>query len=283
MKQLMSLVLFCKRVHIPFEVYLFSDISHNDFSTKSYNPSFSKNPKDVIVGELKLRNVLSSRMSLIDLNKAYNYLWSLTLNLSSVDIMGGTPLNGAILAAEKVINDFRAKNKLQVVNTIFLTDGDSNPINNMDTYSFHSKKVTNIIQDQKTKKQYIVASNSNPTPIILKILKDRTGCNLLGFYLFDGNFNFMINRFFRSAVGNQFDDIKAFWKKNNFVSVNSEGYDDYYVINTRSTKSAEGQALEINTGMNKSKITKEFIKFSEKKSTNRILLNKFVDKITKVA
>ena len=38
--------------------------------------------------------------------------------------LGGTPLNAAILTAIPLVKQFITKNKIQKMNTIFLTDGD---------------------------------------------------------------------------------------------------------------------------------------------------------------
>ena len=39
--------------------------------------------------------------------------------------LGGTPLNGSLLAINTFVPEFKAKNNVQIVNLIYLTDGDS--------------------------------------------------------------------------------------------------------------------------------------------------------------
>ena len=42
--------------------------------------------------------------------------------------LGGTPLNEAIVSAFEFVPMFQKKNKVQIVNTIFLTDGQGSPL-----------------------------------------------------------------------------------------------------------------------------------------------------------
>ena len=128
-KQLVGLVLFCKRVQIPFEVYIFRNL--NNMSKEQYTanePFFEYKETDMVFTPFKIRNILSSRMSITELGRAFNILWTLSNKGSQVEPMGNTPLNGAIVVATDLVNQFRARNKVQVVNTIFLTDGDSDMI-----------------------------------------------------------------------------------------------------------------------------------------------------------
>jgi hypothetical protein len=43
--------------------------------------------------------------------------------------LGGTPLNDTIVVAKSVIEEFRMKSRAQIVNAVFLTDGQSNQSN----------------------------------------------------------------------------------------------------------------------------------------------------------
>jgi hypothetical protein len=61
----------------------------------------------------------------------------------------------------------------------------------------------------------------------------------------------------------------------------SKGYDDYYIINSQ-TKSADKFEF-IAPGISKQRLASAFIKFAEKKTVNRVLLSKFMDKVCRVA
>ena len=286
-KQLMSLTMCCKRVQIPFEVYLFRDSTHSVSVTgQCFTP---KSGNHNVFDNFKLRNILSSRMNTVELNSAYKYLWSMTLGYSALDPMTSTPLNQTIYVADKIVNDFRVKNKVQIVNTVFLTDGDSDPIRYSSQVASESYRKGSkiIIQDTKTKKEYMLSGQGNSgiydyravTTTLLDMLKERTKSNLVGFFLCPLKYKKMKDRFFPDLQNAKYEaDISSSWKNDRFVNVPNEGYDEYYVINTTKRDDSDAE-LNVNSSMTRSKIAKEFQKFSERKSVNRILINRFMKKI----
>jgi hypothetical protein len=289
-RQLMTLTMFCKRVQIPFEVYLFRDgdvlaerFERDDFTTEGYF-SFAK--------DFVLRNVLSSRMNANELNRAYLYLWAAALRVPSCERMQGTPLNEAIYVADEIVNNFRIKNKLQVVNTIFLTDGDSNWTNFKDSSTHEYSPISGqrirkiyIYQDPKTKKEYTLSDGGDTralTTALLKVLKDRTNSNLVGFYLYESSsFTHVQRRFFDAFdVSEYTKNNSKLWNEKFFVPVMTAGYDEYYIINPKSFRSSEvPEKLNVDSTMSKSKVAKEFLRFSEKKAINRLLLSRFMERV----
>lgn len=305
MKQLLSMVLFCKRVQIPFEVYLFREQNEleaggrinllHERSVRS-TKCFTYKSGDMELAAFKLRNILSSRMSLPELNRAFNILWYFASNnYSHVEPMGGTPLNQAIIAAAELVNQFRARNKLQVVNTVFLTDGGSNPIIDVAGRKIYIDPARHrlrqyIIQDEVTKKEYHMTTGRFDSEVLTKnlfrILKDRTDSNLVGFYLYSTwgrrSEEYTYNYFYPTSTNDKHkaEMIKS-WKENKFMPVTSAGYDEYYVIDARSMKEMTND-LKVTGSMSKGKIAKAFLTFASKKAVNRVLLQRFINTISKV-
>lgn len=282
MKQLFSLTMFCKRVQIPFEVYTFRDIASKD-NIRGRGDQFSAKDGELIVDTLKLRNILSSRMRLTELNEMYQMLWvNASGYLFETDSMGGTPLNSAIIAAEEVVKHFRKTTRVQIVNTVFLTDGESNGIYNAVNRAVgaglagNDSKMQVIIRDNVSKKEYKVKSHADNTNILLRILKDRTGVNLIGFFLHDGGFQYLSRRYVKTLP----DGSEKMWKNNNFIPVTSDGYDDYYIVNTNGMN-LEKEEFKVDSNMSKRKLATAFSNFSKKKAVNRVLLQRFMEKITK--
>ena len=288
-RQLMSLTMFCKRVQIPFEVYLFRDNTR-------FDERFSRDDENseaffVFANDFILRNVLSSRMNANELNRAYLYLWAAAIRTPPCERMHGTPLNEAIYVADEIVNAFRNKNKLQVVNTIFLTDGESNwsrfnDNSAMSHYTVDGKRIRKvyIFQDPKTKKEYTFNPNDTReiSNTLLKMLKDRTNCNLVGFFLYESsNFVGVKNRFFPSSEMNDYTKKNSeLWSEKFFVPVMNAGYDEYYIINPKSFKQSDVKdELKIDPTMSKTKVAKEFLKYSEKKAINRLLLSRFMERV----
>ena len=286
LKQMFSLCLFCKQIGVPFDVYAFKDVD-------AEQPFSCLGKENVIgTGNLILRNFLSSRMNVEEFNFAMTCLWHTGNggNLSS-DGMGGTPLNDALMIAPKVINDFKARNKLEITNVIVLTDGESNPscgIKNETTPRVHGQKRKYFYVDPTTRKTYDWQSygygyRDGNTSTLLRIIKDNTGCNLVGFYLYDRSFK-KVDYDFNVSNGNPEAFLKArkYWNENKYYPIRSVGYDEYYVIDSNALRNTNNDLAIDNTGdkkMTTKKMVSAFTKFAQKKTVNRVLLRQFSERI----
>ena len=270
LKQLFTLTMFCKRVHIPFEVYIFRSTVHgNVVSNPNESVSFSS---------FKLSNILSSRMDFKTFNRAMELIWCARKGKFSQLPMGGTPLNASIMTADKMILDFKKKNKLQVVNTIILTDGESDGLYIPRAASYYGKKKI-IMCDTTTKKNYDMnqVNGLAITRNLLHMLRDRTGCNLIGFFL--SNSNKLSDHYWLTEGQLKDQKLIECWKNNNFVGIDTAGYDEYYIINVHDISKASGnQAI---TGDSMNKIADSFMQGNVKKKVNRVLLSKFIARIAK--
>lgn len=291
MKQLFILTMFCKRVQIPFEVYTFL----TDYTEKT---QFNQKVGDLNFDNRKFRmtNILSSRMNIKELNDAYTLLWIAAKSRFGLqsEPMGSTPMLQAIVATEKLVKEFQSRNKVQVVSTIFLTDGEADPIFDIfgrvkgmhDSHLSRNKK-RYVFQDTVTKKSYELPFTYGKfvSTVLLQMLKDRTNCNLIGFYLYGGrrrtNFKQMYAEFFGHVSTNaeNYNKIQKQWQDDKFVPVKTSGYDDYYIMNAAALREMENP-LNVNNTMTKAAVARAFIKFSEKKSLNRVLLRSFIGHVT---
>ena len=153
-KQTLNLVWFCQKVHIPFEVYGFSNCWHRfpdredhtdengNFDFEAYHREMRKAAGvwDYKIGDAcgihnytNLLNILSSRMTGSELTKMSKnlykyaatlwneeaYLWCNWKRLS----LGSTPTVEALIGMQQIIPNFKRANKLDKVNLICLTDG----------------------------------------------------------------------------------------------------------------------------------------------------------------
>ena len=150
-KQTLNLVWFCERVKIPFEVYGFTNgYSNRDDTMK--NPNIQKRKQnDIIINELRLLNMLSSRASKDEMNEGMKNIWAHAnyygMSLGQVKEqlvdddrymypiyvhtnyqLHSTPLNHSIVAAMDLIPKFKKDYGLQKVRAVFFTDGSSNNI-----------------------------------------------------------------------------------------------------------------------------------------------------------
>jgi hypothetical protein len=286
LKQVFTLALFCNRVQIPFEVYSFRT------TTSEENYKMAKNSKKQAIfvpnqvnidttTNFKVRNLLSSRMKVSEMNKALKVLWTVGHYSGDIqsDPMTSTPLNSTIMVADKIINNFRTKYKLQIVNTVILTDGASDPICFTSAsgygHGYVSKNDVAVLRDPITKKTYSCGTGYQMTNTLLRVLKDRTNCNLIGFYLAHS----------LNGLGYMFDStilhskkVRDSWKNNKFVGIKTAGYDEYYI--TQFVDGSKPSILNIDPTMKPRAITKEFARFSEKKTVNRMMLKSLMDRVS---
>ena len=160
-EQLVNLTMFCQKVQIPFEVYAFSD-SYRDWNDEDneemyrrrneipYDTSLtgkkiaSYKTNDMIISQnTKLINLFSSRMRNRELTDAYenvlmiadafsnrySYYYSSSYHYYGIPNnynLGGTPLDDTIIMSKSIIEEFKVRTKAQIVNAVFLTDGQSN-------------------------------------------------------------------------------------------------------------------------------------------------------------
>jgi hypothetical protein len=108
--------------------------------------------------------------------------------------MSGTPLNEAVIAAMEIVPHFQKKYKLQIVNTVFLTDREGSPSYEIYENDFggvcynsrYNKRKNLVIRDPVTRHQEIFRSNThsfNQTSALIRLLKKRTNSNIVGFYV----------------------------------------------------------------------------------------------------
>jgi len=291
-KQVIELVLFCKKVNIPFEVYSFTDI-HSD---KDKKRTFNYKHGDLMVDtRVTLKNYLSSRMNAKELQQAMLKLVVISNSFGGgyvqypiplEDQLGYTPLNGAILASEHIIKDFRKSNNIQEVHAVWITDGEGNQTYNI--YNSISDKGDGIryeknlyLQDKQSKKSYKV-SRRNMTPACFDIVKERLGCNIIGFFIdiHFGKKNQMQNHFWKGNYGHnlQFHPWFQQAKKDGFILRKEGGYDEYYVI---SNAPKVIKTNEITDKMTARKMASVFGAQSTKFKKSRVILSRFIDLITK--
>jgi hypothetical protein len=189
--------------------------------------------------------------------------------------LGCTPLNEAIMCAMTQVPAFQAKHGVQIVNTVFLTDGDGHSMGARSGWGDDKS----IVHDAKTRKDYEVSNQTHngETDAYLKILQDRTGTNLIGIRLHD-------SKHIRTLQYRYFDnqDMTAAmksWKQHNFVSVDDAGYDRLFIV--RGNLQVETEALDnLSEDASYAKIKNAFMKGSNNQKSSRVIASQMVDIIS---
>jgi hypothetical protein len=306
-KQLLSLVMFCKKVNIPYEVFAFAN---NDYGNVFQQHKQSPIKNDLVMGDFRLLNMLSSRMSASEFKYAATQLVGMSHYYGYVPhwmSLNSTPMFQAIITAMEYIPVFQNKYKLQVVNTIFLTDGESDraygvfgDYTDRDGNSgirvqdfqalamqMEGKYITRgeinvTINDPVTREQVKINAyreRESMTEGMIRLLKKRTGCNVLGFYVLSGRqFNRDgVQRFF--GMSNNHDEIKAKFRKEKSVVVKNAGFDEYYLLRSEGLDTDADVEFDTNGKTTTRSLVNAFTKYAGNRHSNRVILNRFIGMI----
>lgn len=301
-KQLLNLVMFCKKVNIPFDVYAFST-SRLPHQEKLEAQKLKVG--DLSVHHFTLLNILSHKMSANEFTKMASYLLDYGTgrrgtcsNMEPPEILqlGGTPLNEAVIAAFKVIPKFKTENKLEVVNTVFLTDGEGSTLyGRIDAidgqrYEWSSVdanwKMRSFFRDPITKASVEVSETSGygsrgsaQTTALLKLLKQRTDANVVGFYVAKvRDVRHALVMYSPKSEESKIEGRVTEFRKNNFTYLNNVGYDEYYFIRSDKLDTDEDDEFEVSSTTTRGLVS-AFSKYTSNRVSNRIVLNRFINLI----
>jgi hypothetical protein len=296
-KQLLNLVWFCRKVNIPFEVYAFTLECNSYMEVQPNHPLTYKKVAGVIAPEasFRLMNFFTGKTNNRVLEEQLKNIWTACyayqchrgvvprhLELS------GSPIGESIMALHSLIPDFQAKNKLQKVNVVFLTDGEGyqNSVTKErkghydDTYIGMTKYNKTSIRDRKSGRVYRsfdYNSFSQYAKILLETVKDRfPTVNLINFRITPGRDFQNCYRWYGNGYDN-YESAKAEYRKNHCISFNNTGFDQFHVI--AATSLAQDEDFKVEEGASKAQIKTAFVKMLGKKKTNKKLLGSFVDLI----
>ena len=314
-EQMMVLVMFAKRVNIPFEVFLFSDSYNSELmkggrhSSESWTHKDDGKEGDLIIDKHHLLNVFSSRMRANELHAAYinmtaianaydrtygHYYGSSYRSLPSKLSLGGTPLNASLLAINTFIPEFKAKNGVQIVNLIYLTDGDSSGGNSVwkrgdgnttERFGGDLKNNKTVLRDSVTKKEYEITqdyylrfSRGSTTNALVEVLRDKHSCNVVNFYIIDRFKHYDASEFSTADIPPQMI-LSKFRKEGHIIAENYGGWSELYLIKGGRDLGVNESILEVKEDAKRGEIKRAFSKFNKGKLKNRLVLSKFVDMV----
>ena len=303
-KQVLNLTAFCKKVQIPFEVYAFTnewtlaeramsgDTSYEDYSY----PGLTKNEIYLHEGRFHLMNFVSSRSNARDYERMCKNLFreaSIYTQYSSYSQtlgcqLSGTPLNEAIVMMNYIIPDFKQKNDLQKVNLCILSDGEGCSagygheiyVDHKDEYRVVPRRIDwyQVLRDRKTGRTYSQFEYDNVTNTFIQQLRDRhPEVNVIGFRILAGS---QLQSFVgKYASYEGYGAIQKQWKKEKSAIIsNTKAFTALYAISNNSLN--QSTEFNVESGAKKGEISRAFKKMLGSKSTNKKLLNSFVEYVS---
>ena len=301
-KQVLTLVSFCRKVGIGYDVYLFSDNFEKDEHKYHEDPSTEGK---VILRDFRMLNVLSSASNNRSHDKQAHNLFRLASSFRgyfSCGVpykmnLGGTPLNEATISLNHIIPSFKKRTGAQKVHVINLTDGEGYSIRygkkvvsqydgEVSVISRHCNTQT-ILRDRQTGKQYkFNPDRYDQTDTFIYQLRDRfPECEFMNIRLITGNDWY---RFKRSCLGYEYDgdlndnlawaDADREWKKTRSFICLSSAYTVQYALAISALNTDDEFTIE-KEDPTKAEIKRAFTKSLKGKKMNKKILSSFIDRI----
>jgi len=335
--QMMTVAAFCRKVNIPFDVYGFSTaggVNHQTEETKGAHwytkqskalPTMEEGQMTVGSSSFCLVHMLSSMCSKNEYLNAMKYLsvikcgwdhrryyndyseneyWGYIKNRHFS--LGSTPLNSCIIVGKEVAKRFRKRYNVEILSTIFLTDGGATDsmeyVSSLDykgepctprTRSIYDEKVAikdgsaTVVLDCKSQKY---SRNEMATPTLLEWYQQTTGSRLINFHIIDGKKNHFWNEF-KKNVWMDGDDVDNHyyishewtlneWKgclKNKFMMVEDKfGFDQRFLMKGADDLKIEDKELSVKSNK-KGDLMRGFRAFNKGKTSQRLFLNKIIE------
>ena len=304
-EQLVTLMMFCRKVRIPFEVYGFTNngvvndkYSKSDEMRANRASAVGSSGKELEIGDncFNLLQFVSDNCSVAKFNEvirtllmcARGYDYSARpsrhaeIFVRNSHIMGlaSTPLEESIMVARSIADKFRAKNRVEVLNTVFLTDGDGD--NNIGVGGRRSGCFHVTVTDASTNASVTVKYDDDVyrtqlQVALLELYKKATGSRVINFFIASYNPKWAAKRMHNSTE--DFDTKwKNEWKQKFFHTTKSFGFDDRFLIPGGSELTIGEDIFESNSSDPKD-LRRAFKKFQNTKQTNRVLLNKMIQAV----
>jgi hypothetical protein len=289
--QLIHLVLFCKQVNIPFDVYAFttqnSNIDYYDLKTQGLlfdgdmdldgismplltSSSLKKSDFEASLKALHIRATASSYVSRQIIGKSEDF--------------GSTPLNQALIMSHHLIKEFKVKHAIEKMNLVVFSDGDANRMQAYQDQSLEDNKVTshglwkgvNMMIDGKLVKS---ESREGATAAILENINKRLATNCIGFFMADNNrdFNFKVDDICGNAwAEDERKEAQKEYRKNKcVVRTNALGYNEFYLIKGGNNLETADDDFEVTSDHTRGQMATAFKKYSKSKKQNKVLMTTF--------
>lgn len=298
-QQVINLVMFCRRINIPFEVFAFTGQYTSMWETEktvknnNYIREVACNQDKKYIfsdGRFNLLNLFSSKMTNSEfLSMARRFSTIYAQHMPGYNL-GDTPLNEALLYMLDYIPEFIRRNNIEKMTMITLTDGQGGSLaysgEFMKEFGYNPEvgkriRIKNFVRDEKTQKTYDVLPDAqSQTEVLLKVLKDRYGIASLGFYICQNRRRVLIDAF-RDNLNttpseHDIEVVRQEFRKSGFYSMMGTGRDELFIVPDTSTKIIDDQ-LEVDSGASAAVIAKKFGKQLNSKRHSRVLLDKFIN------
>ena len=286
-EQLLNLVMFCRKINIPFSVYKF-------MNPGGYNDSKIENSPDhpFVVSEktllpdqtTRLCQMFTHKQSKSDflrcaqnLHRSAKYFndrrnWRNPDHINAPSIaseyyLSSTPLNESLIAMDSIIKKFKNDYHTDKVALVTLTDGSANSI-----HTKNGGEVRLKLNNKYVKCEYNWRGEGKDiTYRLLKYLKKKYDLDTIGFFLAgkyrDLRYMFQVP-YKKEALAN------STFNKQKFIADYNTGYDVYFYV--KSDTKVINTVYDDKVTANKGQLKRMFMSGMKKRLNSRVLLNNFI-------
>lgn len=292
MRQLYILFQFCRKVGIPFDVYAFG-VGINDSSlfpalvaregVNRTDRLALDSGRNEAVPNVELFHILSSRGTARDIQDGFRYCMVCALNPSYYDhtpvcLGGSTPLDSTIIVGRGIVNEFRKATKVQIVNAVFLTDGEAT--DHVLAYGSTGRKSWNgvtVLRDG-TREWTHNDGEWSDTALLIRWFREQTGANTLGIFV-TGRFGYASGHMDPNFPQDKRKEAEREFKSNGWCTVPALGFDNFFVLRGTlvDTEGAMDRFEKQNsTGMTATQIKNAYMKAVETRNSARGMVRRLV-------
>ena len=299
LKQTFNLVWFCRKAGIPFRVLAFQDCYFRSNSSDEY-ARFK--PNDLYINDsFKMLELLSSQQNSKSLDESMKVIFmqvhamgGYRVNAHEEYQLGGTPLAEAIMCTRQLVEKMKKVENVQKVNVVCLTDGEANPLSYVceeDREGYFSNRFTRclahanacvfFLRDKKTGYTKKLSTHAyHTTKEIVAFFREITDYNWIGIRLCSKS---DLGRTLRyNEVDTRGIDVDKVWKKQRYFSISNQmGFSEQIYMPDRNIGESSDE-IEVNSKgevATKAELTRAFKKHMGSKTSNKTVLNKFIEQI----
>ena len=323
LEQIVVLSMFCRGISIPFHVYGFTD--NRDHVEGNFHKYYDESVFSENIGELafhgnktfRLREYFSHAQSSSEFKAMQDRvlqmacIWRMrsgffTNMLPASERLCGTPLNETIVSLMEIIPEFKKVHKLDVVNCMLLTDGESNSSTlswaktadkdpKATAYVHRYAGPTHLVlRHHKSKIEQSTLTlpdnrDGRTTAALVRLLADVTGARTMGYFI-STNFKHHVREWFKSYAdrstpldAEQFaDSVMSEIRKHGFFKTHDgalTGYQSYFRVSSKFLDFKEEELDSVSVSNTARDLRKAFLKLHGDKRKHRILLSNFIEQI----
>ena len=303
-EQTLLLAHFAKQINVPFRVYGFtSTLNRWSDSYAEYEEGVNHKGYTGAVHPMgcKLIELFSDKMSRSEMTymsqalltayfstgrRDHNRVWEFAqkhglsgsevhrINTDQLLQLGGTPLNHALVLGMPIANAFRASHRIDVLNTILLTDGASHDLEScggVSGYNFRYGNrddlitVTCPINNKTYKYKNLANRNAVMTDPLLEMYKEVTGSTIIGYRIESNRTRDLVYTYTQlKGMRLGYDAEQAItkeYRREGWIKIeNPIGYDECFILNAKHLGIEDNKMDDLEADASKAKIRGAFKK-----------------------